>query len=82
MLEEEKTSIKIELQHQWLRYLNQMIETNTIHCTKTELAIFYRVWNTDSYSYSDAVVLNHLLKKHPLKKLKKLIHNKHDNIDF
>lgn len=70
--DEYRKLIESELQQLWLRYMHMMIESNTIHCSKTELDTFYRVWTTDSYSFSDAVVLNHLLKKHPLKKLKHL----------
>lgn len=82
MVEEKRTSIKSGLQKIWLRYLNLMIETNTIHCTHTELDVFYRVWKHDEYSYSDAVVLNHLLKKHPLKKLRNLNHESDTKINF
>jgi hypothetical protein len=82
MLQDEKrTPIQSELQKVWLRYLNLLIESNTIHCSHTELDTFYEVYRSDSYSYSDAVVLNHLLKKHPLKKLKKL-NNESDQIQF
>ena len=79
---EKREPITNELQRQWLRYLNLMITTNTIHCSNTELDTFYKVWESDSYSYSDAVVLNHLLKKHPLKKLKNLENETNQQIDF
>ena len=72
MVQEKRTPIKSELQKVWLRYLFQMIETNTIHCSQTELDTFYEVYKRDSYSYSDAVIMNHLLKKHPLKKMMEL----------
>ena len=81
-MNELREPIQSELQKKWLRYLNLMIETNTIHCSKTELDTFYEVYRSDSYSYSDAVILNHLLKKHPLKKLKKLNNDSKDQINF
>ena len=81
-MEEQRTPIQSELQKVWLRYLNLLIETNTIHCSQTELDTFYEVYRNDSYSYSDAVVMNHLLKKHPLKKLKRLTNESKDQIRF
>jgi hypothetical protein len=81
-MKEKRTSIQSELQKMWMRYLHLMIETNTIHCSKTELDTFYQVWNSDSYSSADAVVLNHLLRKHPLKKLKELNNVTKDQIEF
>jgi hypothetical protein len=83
MLQKEKrTPIQSELQKVWLRYLNLLIESNTIHCSKTELDTFYQVYNQDSYTFSDAVVMNHLLLKHPLKKLRKLENESKSQITF
>lgn len=80
--EEPKILIENPLQQEWLRYLFLMIETNTIHCSQEELDTFYRVWVSERYSQEDSIILNDLLRKHPLKKLKNIENAPQSNINF